>query len=262
MKVLTSAITICLLTPMIPVHGSNGTETRTVDFVHGGVTYSSTVVSPESDKPLPGVLMVPNWLGVTPDSIEKARRVATEAGVVVYVADVYGKDNRPAGPREAGPIAGHLKSDPAELTSRTQAALEHFQSLAKDIPFDSGKMAAIGFCFGGSTVLELARTGTPLKAFVSFHGSLDSPTLVNSGKIRGSVLVLHGDADPFVPHSEVRAFEDAMRKTSVDWELVSFGGAVHSFTNPQANDPGKALYDPRAAARAFAAMRQLFSEVF
>ncbi len=262
MKIQACLLTMSLLSSAVFAQQSEDFDVRSVEFVHEGATYASTVVSPKSDKSLPGVLMVPNWLGVTPNSIEKAKLVAKEAGVVVYVADVYGKDVRPDGPKEAGQIAGKLKGDPAELSSRTQAALKHFQSLAKEIPFTSEKIAAIGFCFGGSAVLELARTGTPLQAFVSFHGSLDSTTLANSDKIQGSVLVLHGDADPFVPPSEVRAFEEAMRKTNVDWELVSFGGVVHSFTNPQANDPGKALYNPRAAARSFAAMNQLFSEVF
>lgn len=262
MKIPFSLFAMCVLTSSVMAQGGEEFDVRSVEFVHEGTTYASTVVAPKTDKPLPGVLMVPNWLGVTPGSIEKAKRVAKEAGVVVYVADVYGKDIRPEGPKEAGPIAGKLKGDPAELTSRTQAALTHFQSLSKEVPFDGEKIAAIGFCFGGSTVLELARTGSPLKAFVSFHGGLDSPTLGNSDKIQGSVLVLHGDADPFVPPAEVRAFEEAMRKTTVDWELVSFGGVVHSFTNPQANDPGKSLYNPRAAARSFAAMTQLFSEVF
>ncbi len=262
MKIPVALFAMSLISSSVFAEEGGEFDVRSVEFVHGGTTYASTVIAPKSGKPLPGVLMVPNWLGVTPESIEKAKRVAKETGVVVYVADVYGKDSRPAGPKEAGPIAGKLKNDPAELTSRTQAALKHFQSLAKEIPFNGENIAAIGFCFGGSAVLELARAGTPLKAFVSLHGSLDSPTLSNSDKIQGSVLVLHGDADPFVPPSEVRAFEDAMRKTTVDWELVSFGGAVHSFTNPHANDPGKALYDPKAAARSFAAMKQLFSEVF
>ncbi len=262
MKVLISLFAMSIISTAVFAQEKDVFDVSSVEFKHNGTTYASTVVVPKSDKPLPGVLMVPNWLGVSPNSIEKAKRVAKEAGVVVYVADVYGKDVRPTGPEEAGPIAGKLKGDPAELTSRTQAALKHFQSLAKEVPFEGEKIAAIGFCFGGSTILELARDGAPLEAFVSFHGSLDSPTLANSDKIQGSVLVLHGDADPFVPPTEVRAFEDAMRKTNVDWELVSFGGVVHSFTNPHANDPGKSLYNPKAAARSFAAMTQLFSEVF
>jgi dienelactone hydrolase len=127
----------------------------------------------------------------------------------------------------------------------------------------AGHYAAIGFCFGGGAILEYARAGSDLAGFVSFHGDLLSPTLeADSARIIGRVLVLHGDADPVVPPNHVNQWMDVMRATEVDWQFVSYGGAVHSFTNPHANSPGSSQYHPAVARRSFAAMRQLFDEIW
>lgn len=237
-------------------------EVQKFEFEKGGTVYEAAVVTPATSAPRPGVLMVPNWMGVTERAIEKASRVARLTGATVYVADVYGKSVRPDGPEQAGQLAGKLKGDPAELRARCASALEHLQSLAPELGIEPSRIAAIGFCFGGAAVLELARGGAPLKAVVSFHGSLGSPTVEkDSENIRASVLVLHGENDPFVPPAETRAWIDAMKKTKVDWQFVSFGGAVHSFTDPYADKPGAAHYDRRTAERAFQYMRDLLNEV-
>src|SRR5690606_2615126 len=119
----------------------------------------------------------------------------------------------------------------------------------------------LGFCFGGTSVLELARSGTALSGVVSFHGNLDTGLPAQPGAVKSPVLVLHGADDPYVPPQQVADFEAEMRNAGTDdWQLLSFGGAVHSFTDPTANLPGQAMYDARVADRAFRQMRLFFAE--
>lgn len=233
-------------------------------YEHDGKTYRSAIVVPQTAKPLPGVFMVPNWMGMTDGSLEKAKMVA-EMGYVVYMADVYGENLRPKNPGEAGKAAGSLRGDRPAMRAVGAAALKDFNAAItkQDLPVAKGKMGAIGFCFGGGMILEMARAGADIDAFVSFHGDLVSPTLEkDSDKIKGSVMVLNGADDPYVPPADVEQFMEAMKKTDVDWQLVEFGGAVHSFTNPEAKTPGKSIYEPRTSTRSFAYMRLLFDQVF
>ena len=123
-------------------------------------------------------------------------------------------------------------------------------------------LAAFGFCFGGCCALELARTGAPLKAAVSFHGTLDTTNPADAKNIKGKVLVLHGASDPLVPKEQLPAFEAEMNAANVDWQLLSYGGAFHSFTDPHANNPGVQMYNPTVSKRAFTAMHNLLDEVF
>lgn len=235
-----------------------------VHFTHDGRDYASRLVVPASasEQALPGLLMIPNWLGVTEAAVEKASRIAA-MGYVVYVADVYTASVRPTGPAEAGRVAGALRADREEMRARIGAAWQHFRSLQADTRVPDNHYAAIGFCFGGGAVLEFARTGTDLRAVVSFHGDLLSPTLAaDSRHIRARVLVLHGAADPYVPPAHVAEWESAMRTTQADWQLIAYGGAVHSFTDPHANQPGQAMYDARTANRSFAHMRLWLDEAF
>jgi hypothetical protein len=131
-----------------------------------------------------------------------------------------------------------LKNDRALLNTRMQAALEQLP-LRTTAAVDTSKLAVFGFCFGGCCALDLARTGAPVKAAVSFHGTLDSPNPADAKNIKGSVLVFHGASDPLVPKEQLPAFEDEMNAAGVDWQLTSYGGALHSFTDPHANVPGK-----------------------
>ncbi len=232
-----------------------------VPYAIAGEPYEGLLVYDERvTTPRPGLLMVPNWLGVTEAAAQMAARLAGER-YVVFVADMYGRAIRPANAEEAAASAGHLRSDRGLMRQRAVAALEQLQrsSSAALVP---GKVAAAGFCFGGGVVLELARSGAPLAAFVSFHGNLDTPTPADARQIKAPVLVLHGAADPYVPPAQVQAFIAEMEAGGVDWQLVSYGGAVHSFTDPQANVPGSNQYDPRVARRAFQAMDDLLAEVF
>lgn len=211
--------------------------------------------------PRPGLLMVPNWLGVTDKSAEKAARAASDK-YVVFMADMYGKAIRPSNPDEAKAAATAVRSDRALMRKRAQAAVAVLKAQTSQVALDVSKLGAIGFCFGGGAVLELARSGADLKAFVSFHGNLDTPNPADAKNIKAPVLVLHGADDPAVPQAQVDGFVAEMKAAKTDWQLVSYGGAVHSFTDPYAKVPGRNEYHPQVAARSFKAMNDLLDEVF
>lgn len=229
------------------------------DAFEGMLVYDDSLTGPH-----PGLLMVPNWMGPTEDAARKAARVAGDR-YVVFVADMYGKDIRPQNQQQAAQAAGAVRSNRTLMRRRAAAALEVLrrQALASDrLTVDTRHLGAVGFCFGGTAVLELARSGASAGGFVSFHGNLDTPKPRDARAIKSPVLVLHGADDPYVPAEQVRAFEEEMRSAEVDWQLVSFGGAVHSFTDPTADAPGQAEYHPVVAARAFTMMNQFFDEQF
>jgi dienelactone hydrolase len=143
-----------------------------------------------------------------------------------------------------------------------QLSLATLLEQAGQAPLDTSRLATFGFCFGGCCALELARDGAPLAAAVSFHGTLDTPNPADAKNIKGSVLVLDGAIDPFVPREQLTAFAKEMIDAQVDWALTSYGGAAHSFTDPHAQIPGKMQYDAKVARRAFAAMFDLLEERF
>ena len=208
--------------------------------------------------PLPGVLVAHNWMGITHQTKEVVERLAQE-GFVAVAVDIYGKEARPKSAEEAGALSGGFKKDRTSLRNRMQRGLK----LIKEQPqVDKNKVAVIGFCFGGTAAIELARAGADAKAFVSFHGGLDSPKPADGARIKGRILALHGADDPFVPAADLAAFEDEMKKNKVDWQLIKYGGAVHSFTEKEAgNDNSKgAAYNEQAAKRSWAAMRAFFAE--
>ena len=237
------------------------TITKTVTYIIEGSQFEGTIIyQGDTSHNKPGVLMVPNWMGPTAQSVEKAARVAADA-YIVFMVDMYGKQIRPTNSSEAAAAAGAVRADRPLMRKRVNAALEVFKEQA-DIPLDPSRIAAIGFCFGGGTVLELARSGTELAGVVSFHGNLDTPDPGDAQQIKTKILVLHGADDPAVPDGQVQAFITEMRGADVDWQLVHYGGAVHSFTNPYADTPGRNEYHPLVAQRAFDAMEYFFQEVF
>lgn len=221
----------------------------------GLLVYDDAITTPR-----PGLMMVPNWLGVTERSAEKAARAAGDK-YVVFMADLYGKAVRPSNPDEAKAAATALRSDRALMRKRAQAAVDALEA-QREVALDTGRMAAIGFCFGGGAILELARAGADLAAFVSFHGNLDTPNPDDARQIKAPVLVLHGADDPAVPKEQVDGFIAEMKAADIDWQVNSYGNAVHSFTDPYANVPGRNEYNPLVAKRAFQAMNDLLDEVF
>jgi len=234
--------------------------TRTIEYKAGEATLEGLLVQ-ETGGPArkPGVVVVHDWMGVGPYTRGRAEQLA-KLGYVAFVADVYGKGVRPTSPKEAGAQAGKFKQDRPLLRARMLAALAELRTQPNVLP---GKVAAIGYCFGGTAALELARAGADLAGVVSFHGGLDSPTPADARAIKAKVLVLHGADDPFVPQAEVLAFEEEMRGGGVDWTLVKYSGAVHAFTIPGAgSDNSKgAAYNATADRRSWQAMRDFFDEV-
>tara|TARA_R100000027_G_scaffold61554_3_gene52986 strand:+ start:17228 stop:18034 length:807 start_codon:yes stop_codon:yes gene_type:complete len=235
---------------------------RRVTYELDGTTFESTIVwDRDEEDSRPGILMVPNWMGPTRSSLEKAMRIAGDDYVVMMV-DLYGTEVRPQDQSEASAAAGALRGDRELMRDRMEKAMKVFLD-EKGLPLQDGQLAAVGFCFGGGAVLEFARTGADLDAVVSFHGDLLSPTLESDSKnIDGSVLVLHGANDPFVPQADVQQWIAAMQKTKVDWQLVQFSNTVHSFTDPSASMSGKAEFNSLSSERAFEYMEELFDEKF
>jgi dienelactone hydrolase len=207
----------------------------------------------------PGVLVVHQWTGISEHEKAAARKLAA-LGYNVLVADIYGKGVRPQ-PPAAGKEAGKYKGDRPLLRARVNAALE---VLSHDARTDAAKLAATGYCFGGTTVLELARSGAAIKGVVSFHGGLDSPNPADGKNIKAQVLALHGADDPFVPAKDVAAFEAEMKAAGVDYQLVKYPGAVHSFTHKEAGtDNAKgAAYNADADRDSWFRMEQFLKRAF
>ena len=231
-----------------------------VAYTHDGTQFSGHLLYEEDaadeNERLPAIFMVPNWMGPdTEATLKKAKEIADD-DFVIFIADLYGVSVRPDSAKEAGSAAGFVRSDRPLMRARTQAALDAFKAQAGKHPFRSDQILGIGFCFGGGTLLEYARSGTQdLRGIVSFHGDLKSPTLeTDAGKVQIPQLVLHGADDPYVPQSDVQAYIAAMQAGSVeDWTLVQFSNTVHSFTDPTAKSDG-ARYHKRSAERAFEMM--------
>jgi dienelactone hydrolase len=209
----------------------------------------------------PGILVVHQWTGLS-DYEKRRSRMLAEMGYNVLAADIYGQGIRPQ-PPEAGKEAGKYKADRALYRARLISALD---LLKADERTDPQKIAAIGYCFGGTGVLEIARSGTDIAGVVSFHGGLDvSPGMAaESGKIPAKILVLHGAADPYVPAEQLAAFQKEMTDAKANWEIVFYSDAVHSFTHPEAGtDPSKgAAYNEQADRRSWVAMQSFFTELF
>lgn len=236
-------------------------KTETVAYADGGKTFEGYLAYDDSlTGKRPGVLVVHEWWGLN-DYTKKRTEMLAELGFVAFAADIYGKGIRPANSKEAGEQAGKLRGgDRTLLRQRVNRALE----VLKGNPMtDRARLAAIGYCFGGTTVLELARSGADIAGVVSFHGNLDTPS-PNASRIKTRVLALTGADDPYVPPKQVQEFVDEMRGAGADWYMESYGGAVHSFTNPASgSDPSKGLaYNEKADKRSWQAMRDFFAEIF
>lgn len=231
-----------------------------VDYQVGGQSFEGYVAYDDALKgKRPGVLVVHQWLGLTDYEKGRARQLA-ELGYVAFAPDIYGKGIRPSGTDEAGALAMRYKGDRTLLRERVNAG---FDQLLKNSLVDQSKVAAIGYCFGGTTVLELALSGAKVNGVVSFHGGLDAPAPNDAKNIKGKVLALAGADDPFQKPEDLAAFQSEMRDNKVDWQLTSYGGAVHSFTQPDPGfvDPG-ARYNEKADKRSWQAMKDFFAEIF
>lgn len=236
-------------------------KTETVTY-HDGPTILEGVVSYDdaSTKPRPGVLVVHEWTGINP-YVKRRLEMLAQLGYVAFAADIYGRGVRPTSPAEAGAVAKVYKDDRALMRRRVRLGLAE---LKRQRFVQVKKTAAIGYCFGGTTVLELARDGADVRGVVSFHGGLSTPNPKDAKRIRGEVLIEHGAIDPNVPAEEVAAFEDEMKRAHVKYGLTRHAGAVHSFTNPDAGaDVSKgAAYNAEADAKSWDEMRSSLERWF
>lgn len=238
-----------------------GVKTEVVEYRHGDVVLEGYLAYDDSIQgKRPGVVVVHEWNGHTPYVRMRAEQLA-RLGYVAFALDMYGKGVRAKDAKEAAALAGIYMGDRKLMRARAAAGLEVLRNRPEA---DPARLAAIGYCFGGTTVLEMARGGADLVSVVSFHGLLDTPNPGDARNIKGKVLVLHGGDDPFVPMKQVEAFQEEMRKGGVDWQFISYGGAVHRFTNPEAgSDNSKgAAYNERADRRSWEAMKAFFAETF
>jgi dienelactone hydrolase len=234
-------------------------KTEKVDYKHGDAVLQGYLAYEDSiQRKRPGVLVVHCFRGLRDFVKERAEQLAN-LGYIAFALDMYGVI--PKNDQEAFALAKTFGDDHPMMRSRANAGLE---ILKKHQLTDVKRIGAMGYCFGGGVVLELARSGAEIAGVVGFHANLNTPNPKDAKNIKGKVLILHGADDPLVPDDQVLAFQDEMRKAKVDWQMVFYGGAVHGFTMPESGtDPSKpAAYDEKADRRSWEAMRAFFREVF
>ncbi len=224
--------------------GQAAIKEEPVTYSAAGTTMKGFVVYDDAvQAKRPGVVVVHEWWGITDHVREEARKLARE-GYTAFVADMYGDARTADNPKDAGALAGSVRKDPRVMVSRFDAAL---QSLRQHATVDGGRVAAVGFCFGGSVVLDMARSGSDLAGVAAFHAGLPpAGPKAEGGKVGAKVLVLNGEADPFIKPETVDAFKQEMDAAKVDYRYVSYPDAVHAFTNPDATAKGKQFNLPLA----------------
>jgi dienelactone hydrolase len=235
---------------------------KPVEWTLDGTRFHSVLVYDDAvTAKRPGLVMVPNWYGINDTAIKKAQMIAGK-DYVILLTDMYGQTVRPKSDAEALAAAKPLYADRAQMRKRINYALDQLKAQAGKAPLDLSRLAAIGFCFGGSAVLDLARSGADVAAVVSFHGGLttDDPALAK--QIKAKVLAMNG-ADDTGTMPDADKFMDEMRQSPADWQFVVIGHAVHCFTETEATSPtGTCRYDAKAAARSYALMHQWLDEAF
>lgn len=234
-------------------------QSKAVEYNDGKQLLSGISVKPSKAlKDNPGVLILPAWMGIQEHEKEVANKLAG-LGYQTFIADIYGIDQRPNGPKEAGPKAGYFKKNIKEYHTRIQLALDQLVKQGAN----AEDIVVIGYCFGGTGAVEAARVNMKVKGVVSFHGGLGKDQSRAIDKINPKVLVLHGADDSYVPKDEVDNFQNEMRASAADWQMVYYANAVHAFTEKSAgNDNSKgAAYNEKADKRSWQAMLDFLKEV-
>ena len=240
-------------------------QEEAVTYKDGDTVMKGFIVYDDASKAKrPGIIVVHEWWGITKHIHDEARRYAA-AGYTAFVADMYGDAKTADNPKDAGALAGAVRKDPAAMQSRFNAAKD---TLAKHASVDASRIGAAGYCFGGSVVLDMARAGADLKGVAAFHAGLPSAVgPAAAGKVKAKILVLNGEADPFIKPESVDAFKKEMAAANVDYLYVNYPGAMHAFTNPEATEKGKQFnlplaYNAEADKRSKAEAAKMFSAVF
>jgi dienelactone hydrolase len=236
-------------------------KTETVTYkegqaeLEGYIAYDDTKTSP-----MPAVIIVHDWMGPGEYTQMRAKQLA-ELGYYAFAADIYGKSVRPKNAEEAGKIAGEFRNgDRRLLRARGKAA---YDFVKKQKQVQKSKISAMGYCFGGSAVLEMGRAGLPLKGILSFHGGLSNPHPEDTKNIKSKLLVMHGAIDPYVSAEEVASFKKELYDAKIDYELIMYSGAVHAFTQKHVGNNIKsgAAYNESANRRSFESMKDFLTEV-
>jgi dienelactone hydrolase len=260
---------LLLVVAVLALAGCAGLEGRqiqedSVTYYDGTTVMKGYIVYDASiNTKRPGVVVVHEWWGITPHTRDEARNLARQ-GYTAFVADMFGDGQTADNPKSAGALFGSVRKNPAAMLSRFNAAR---QTLAGHATVDENRIAAIGFCFGGSVVLDMARQGVDLRGVAAFHAGLPpSGAPAAPGKVKAKVLVLNGAADPFIKPDTVEAFKREMDGARVEYRYVNYPGAVHAFTNPAATENGKKFnlplaYHAEADAQSKAEMRKFLGEV-
>jgi dienelactone hydrolase len=246
---------------LTPMSGSNsaGIQTKNITYKHGDLECHGYLAWDDSVQgPRPGVLVVHEWWGLNDYARKRAEQLAKE-GYIAFAADMYGEGKNTDHPNEAGQMATKVRANIADWRKRAADALDVLKAQPQ---CDPTKIGAIGYCFGGSTALELAYSGADLKAVVTFHGALPTPSEADAKRIKASILVCHGAADSFVPQTAIKAFRAALDKAGTEYEFVPYPGVVHSFTVPDADRHHIAgmKYDKNADEDSWKRMLALFSK--
>jgi dienelactone hydrolase len=244
------------------MQGGNVTVER-ISYQAGNAACNGALVYDErvsGRRPL--LLVAPNWLGVTDDAVKRA---ATMAGgkYVAFVADMFGGGKIANGPPEAAPLANALRADAPERRRRIVAALDTLRAESDKRGIgDLKRQAAVGFCFGGGNVLELARAGADLQAVICLHGDLLTPLPAKRRDIKAAICVAHGSADPVVPKKDRDIFEAEMEACGAKWQMLVFGGLLHSFCEVESDVPGIARYNAGAARQSYAMIDDFATAAF
>jgi dienelactone hydrolase len=254
------AVVACVLVLAVPAAAA--VKTKTVTYKHGDLECKGFLAYDDAvEGKRPGVLVVHEFWGLNDYAKMRAKKLA-ELGYVAFCADLYGEGKHTEHPDDARKMATTARENKDDWRKRAEDALE---TLKAQPQCDSSRLAAIGYCFGGSTVLQLAYAGADLKAVASFHGGLSAqPTEEDVKRIKPFILVCHGGADTFIPQKDIKAFREAMDNGGVKYEFISYPGATHSFTVPDADKHGVPglKYDKKADEASWERMQEVFKKEF
>jgi dienelactone hydrolase len=251
-------LTICILA--LAVSANAKIVSKAVQYTQNGTVLEGYLAYDDAAQGRrPGVLVVHEWWGLN-DYVRSRVDKLARLGYVAFALDMYGKGIYTTNPAEAKELSGHLLGTP-QMRERARAGLNILRNNSQVEP---KKIAAIGYCFGGTTVLELAYSGEDLAGVVTFHGGLTAAKREDLSRIKAKFLICHGADDGFISAEAINAFQEGMRKSGVDWQMIFFGGAVHGFTNPGADQYGiKGIaYNKKADERSWHYMQLFFKEIF
>lgn len=253
-----------MLTLAIPVVGSAKVVGKAVEYKAGDVTLKGYLAYDTGVKgKRPGIIVVHEWWGLTEYPKMRARMLA-KLGYVAFAADMYGDGKTANNPADAQKYAGESMKDPAALKSKFLAAMDF---LKQDKRVDNARIGAIGYCYGGGVVLNMARAGVDMKGVVSFHGSLGAVIPAEKGNIKAKLLVCSGGADKFITEKNVEDFKKEMNDAGADMKYTSYEGALHAFSNPEATALGKKFnmpiaYNKKADKASWKDMQKFFKQLF